>query len=391
MRPRGTPPISAARLSLAFPQELDIAAAAFGAAASPVLLESIMCPLLSFLKNCLRTSRCVHPFQHPCLWLSELFIEQDDDMFEASKALLSVHSHLRRFWLEDAFPSCLSDDQTQGTLTHRNGCNPHCVFLFLLQSVAFDPTVLLDFLISSETCFLEYLVRYLKLLVEDWPRFACVSEGFEPMASGVHSFSLKGPSNQEKNGCQLHAHAERTLCDPQYCTVPFLTSSQSYSVVLQFDNRVVKPNRSGCLRGSDNMSSLGSVPRLVDYESSEDSDGEEECLADRPQTLLNNQACSDTAILEHDASPPDDDLTVLPPSWHQGSPNEPTLAEGTLWKSVKCLQELHKSISRLHRRNLFPYNPAALLKLLTRIDIISGAGRSAPSPPSLECLVSLAP
>ncbi|XP_056318575.1 protein Lines homolog 1-like [Danio aesculapii] len=48
------------------------------------------------------------------------------------------------------------------------GFNPHCLFILLLRSLSFDHSVLLDFLISSETCFLEYFVRYLKLLRQDW-------------------------------------------------------------------------------------------------------------------------------------------------------------------------------------------------------------------------------
>nr|XP_056722071.1 protein Lines homolog 1 [Euleptes europaea] len=330
-----------------------------------VLLESVMCPLLSFLKDHLRSSPCVRPFVHPCTWLSKLFIEQDDDMFEAAKALLSIHLQLKRFGLEDAFPPCLSADQTQDASAHRNGSNPHCVFFFLLQSIAFDSTVLLDFLISSETCFLEYLVRYLKLLIEDWRHFANASEGLKPMTSGDPSFSLKDPSCQEKDGCQSR----------------------------QFDDRAVKPDKSSCLRGSDNTSSPGGVQRLVVYESSEDSEIEEECLADRTQTPSNIQACSDvsasTGVLaetsEPVASPPDHgDLTALPPSQRQVSPGDPILAEGTLRKMVVCLRALRESISRLHRRNLFPYNPAALLKLLTRVDAIGGACSSSPSPQSLE-------
>ncbi|XP_015263206.1 PREDICTED: protein Lines homolog 1 [Gekko japonicus] len=350
-----------------------------------VLLESVMCPLLSFLKNDLRSSPCAHPFKHPCTWLSKLFIEQDDDMFEAAKALLSVHLQFKRFCHEAAVPSCLSDDQTWDTSAHRHGCNPHCIFLYLLQSIAFDASVLLDFLISSETCFLEYLVRYLKLLIEDWRHFANISKGLEPTASGDPSFSSKDLFCQEKNSGQSWANAEKSaLCDPESC-LPLLTSSKNCTVVQQFDNRAVKPDRPSSLRGSDNTSSLGGVQRLVDYESSEDSEIEEACLADRVQAPSSNPACLDVAIstdgqaeiLECDASPLDhEDLTVAPPSWPRVSPDDPISAEGLLWKSVKCLQELRKSISRLHRRNLFPYNPAALLKLLTRVDIISRADKS---------------
>ncbi|XP_066492624.1 protein Lines homolog 1 isoform X2 [Tiliqua scincoides] len=54
-------------------------------------LESVMHPLLTFLKTSLSSSPCVHPFEHPCMWLSVLFIEQDDDMLEAAKALLTVY------------------------------------------------------------------------------------------------------------------------------------------------------------------------------------------------------------------------------------------------------------------------------------------------------------
>jgi len=35
--------------------------------------------------------------------------------------------------------------------------------------------------------------------------------------------------------------------------------------------------------------------------------------------------------------------------------------------TVTCLSELRALLARLHRRNLFPYNPTSLLKLLTSI------------------------
>ncbi|XP_060116276.1 protein Lines homolog 1 [Heteronotia binoei] len=346
-----------------------------------VLLESVLCPLLSFLKRHLSCS--AHSFEHPCMWLSKLFIDQDDDLFEAAKALLSVHLQCKRFWPEAASPSRLPSDQIWNASTHRNGCNPHCIFFFLLQSIVFDATVLLDFLISSETCFLEYLVRYLKLLIEDWHHFANVSEGLKPATSRGPCFSSKDLFCQEENSCQPQVNAESALRNPE-SRLPFLTSSESCAVVQQFDHRAVKPNRPSSLRGSDNTSSLQGVQRLVDYESSEDSEIEEACWADGAQTPLSNQACSDVTtstdglaeISECDTTPEHKDFTVSPCSQPQVSPDDPILAEGLLWKSVKCLQELQRSVSRLHRRNLFPYNPAALLKLLSRFDTISRACKS---------------
>ncbi|XP_019714488.1 protein Lines homolog 1, partial [Hippocampus comes] len=52
------------------------------------------------------------------------------------------------------------------------GCNPHCHFLLLLRAVRWDHRILLDFLMSAETCFLEYLLRYLRYLSTDRRGFA---------------------------------------------------------------------------------------------------------------------------------------------------------------------------------------------------------------------------
>uniref|UniRef100_A0A3Q3XCR5 Uncharacterized protein n=1 Tax=Mola mola TaxID=94237 RepID=A0A3Q3XCR5_MOLML len=99
---------------------------------------------------------------HLCCWVNLLFGEQDDDMMEASKALLSIFLHHRYNKYTDPRAACAS------------GCNPHCHFLFLLQSISFDHSILLDFLISTETCFLEYFVRYLKFLRTECQGFSAV-------------------------------------------------------------------------------------------------------------------------------------------------------------------------------------------------------------------------
>ena len=61
-----------------------------------------------------------------------------------------------------------------------SGCDqrldPHHVFCALLYSIAWDHSILLDFLTSPETGFLVYLLRYLKYLATDWPSFVQVCE-----------------------------------------------------------------------------------------------------------------------------------------------------------------------------------------------------------------------
>jgi hypothetical protein len=44
--------------------------------------------------------------------------------------------------------------------------NPTRGFLRLLSIVSRDSSVLLDFLVSNETCFLLYLLRYLKFILK---------------------------------------------------------------------------------------------------------------------------------------------------------------------------------------------------------------------------------
>ncbi|XP_061731606.1 protein Lines homolog 1 isoform X2 [Nerophis ophidion] len=124
---------------------------------------------------------------HTCRLMTRVFGEQDDDMMEAAKALLAIFLQLREdpsldFGVGDAACTC--------------GCNPHCHFLSLLQSVAFDHRVLLDFLISMETCFLEYLVRYLKYLRTDWQGFtaACQRVGVSPESDSGQVSTSSGRS-----------------------------------------------------------------------------------------------------------------------------------------------------------------------------------------------------
>jgi hypothetical protein len=59
--------------------------------------------------------------------------------------------------------------------------NPTRGFLRLLSIVSRDSSVLLDFLVSNETCFLLYLLRYLKFILKvgtvrtSWRKQCCGS------------------------------------------------------------------------------------------------------------------------------------------------------------------------------------------------------------------------
>ncbi|NXG60926.1 LINES protein, partial [Hemiprocne comata] len=350
--------------------------------------QSSMSHLLVFWRSHLKSFPQSHPVAHHCEWLSLIFIEQDDDMWEAAKALLLIYLNINRLWHDVADNLGHKEKETWNFLTHAGGYNPHCIFLFFLEKIAFDSTVLLDFLISSETCFLEYLVRYLKLLRKDWHQFVNVCDHFDTKHGTFQSIPSVKPTHQEKQSC-MTGESLQNACEQKPQTWESLASSQNCLVFTreQGDNEVAESNQSNSLVCTDNTSLPGSLQSLVNYDSSEDSEFEtdgEECLVNTKQVPLNNEGearmretgCSYTDVkrntvksellsLKQKGSNTSSCLTCV------ASSDNITPLRIMLYKSTKCLEELQKAISRLQRRNLFPYNPSALLKLLSHVEKIS--------------------
>lgn len=86
-----------------------------------------------------------------------LLQEQDDFLIEGLLCLLDTHIALH-VPAREPIDSLLDINPTRG-------------FIRLLSIVSRDSSVLLDFLVSNETCFLLYLLRYLKFIVKDWTGF----------------------------------------------------------------------------------------------------------------------------------------------------------------------------------------------------------------------------
>ncbi|KAM6059235.1 protein Lines homolog 1 isoform 1-T2 [Theristicus caerulescens] len=351
--------------------------------------QSSMSQLLIFWRSHMKPSPQSHPVVHHCEWLSLIFIEQDDDMWEAAKALLLIYLKFDRLRHDAADNFSQKEEETWNFLTHASGYNPHCIFLFFLEKIAFDSTVLLDFLISSETCFLEYLVRYLKLLGKDWHQFVDVCNHFDTKHSTFQSVSSVKPPHHANQSCMTDESLQNACCEPEPQTLVSFASSPNYSVFTteQGDTEVAESNQSNSLICTDSTSLLGSLQSLVDYDSSEDSELESdgrECLVNTKQVPLNNE--DETRVRESGCSYTDDKRNTLKSEVltlkQKGSNTSSCLTfmassdnivplRIMLFKSTKCLEELQKAISRLQRRNLFPYNPSALLKLLSHIEKIS--------------------
>ncbi|NXY85412.1 LINES protein, partial [Alcedo cyanopectus] len=348
--------------------------------------QSFMSQLLIFWRSHLKSSPQSPPVVHHCEWLSLIFIEQDDDMWEAAKALLLIYLKFDR--LQHDAGDSQKKEESWNFLTHASGYNPHCIFLFFLEKIAFDSTVLLDFLISSETCFLEYLVRYLKLLREDWHQFVDVCDHFDTKHCAFQSLSAVKPPHGEEQSCVTAESLQNACCEAELQTPRSLAASHDYLVFPAEAGGGAEGNQPSTLTGRDSTALLASPPSLVSYDSSEDSelesDGKEHlvrgkqvplntegerglreiCCLDNKQSTLK----SEVLPLKHKGSNTSSCLTCVAVSGNI------TGSRIMLYKSTKCLEELKEAISRLQRRNLFPYNPSALLKLLRHIEKISQDG-----------------
>ncbi|XKL63491.1 hypothetical protein PGB90_005855 [Kerria lacca] len=98
-----------------------------------------------------------HPETSPAKWIVQLFTDQDDYLVESMICCLDVARVLcyRNNYLPDL----------------RKDLNPSETFLQFLHTVSFDWDVLLDFLVSNETCFLLYILNFLKYVRDHWDEF----------------------------------------------------------------------------------------------------------------------------------------------------------------------------------------------------------------------------
>ncbi|XP_031733375.1 protein Lines homolog 1 isoform X2 [Anarrhichthys ocellatus] len=308
--------------------------------------------LWGFLRRC---SVQLTEVTHRCCWVSLLFGDQDDDMMEAAKALFSIFLHHRRY-------SGL-DELAVLEAACASGCNAHCHFLLLLQSISFDHSILLDFLISTETCFLEYFVRYLKYLSADWRGFTA--------ACGTISLpdchlSLQQSPTASAGGDMLKVKGESDQVEFSSCVQP---------------TGVIPPV--GTTR-------LAAGFHLVEYDSSDQSDPENmEVSQEEPgPSACEKGRFSALDVKQELSGPPlpirhrQYESSVYKPNSRQEGPSLPVLQSeqtsscltvsgqltcGTLARAVLCLSELREVVTRLQTKKLFPYNPSSLLKLLAQV------------------------
>lgn len=341
--------------------------------------QRFMSELLTFLKPHLQPSLQSHNL---CEWLSRVFIEQDDDMLEAAKALLGIYLKLTREC--EATESLSQETEMWSHHTHENGYNPHCIFLFLLKNIGFDSTVLLDFLISSETCFLEYFVRYLKLLQKDWDNFFTICKYFDVTESkdNIHICCCISSLVQDRNSNSTEASPLAVLGSHTNAHSWVSWTSAAASEPL---NHGVTLEKAHTKLQANCLSTPGASPSLVDYDSSDDSEEGSTSLylVNSRLTSSHQEATKKTQDTfgvsgdKKELSPESQSRPLVTEEsntrfsvYCDGAPNNTASEVGISYRTVKCFEELQGAIYRLQKKSLFPYNPTALLKLLKHIETI---------------------
>ncbi|KAF0881319.1 protein Lines homolog 1 [Crocuta crocuta] len=341
-------------------------------------LQNFMADLLTFLKPHLQPS--LHP-HNPCEWISRVFIEQDDDMLEAARASLGIY--LKLIGECKATESLTQEKEMWSHHTHEYGYNPHCIFLFLLKNIGFDPSVLLDFLISSETCFLEYFVRYLKLLQKDWTNFFTICKYFDVSESkeNINIYVCSPSLVQDRSSRQAELSPLAALGSHRNARASTSWASDASSKPL---NQLMMSKETMAMLQADSPPPPQASGSLVDYESSEDSEVEDtdQHSANSKEVSLHQEAMKkfqDTVgtsgnktelSLEPESKPLVPKQSNTPSSIDCDTAPNNVCEVGMCYRTLKCFEELQGAIDRLQKKNLFPYNPTALLKLLKGTEAI---------------------
>lgn len=116
-------------------------------------IRDVLRKLEAFIKNTLE----FHPESHFSKILIHLFDDQDDFLIEAMVCTLDVTSGIS--FRNNEFPELVAM------------LNPVYTFLEFLRMISNSSDLLLDLLVSSETCFLLYLLRFLKYIRLNWSSF----------------------------------------------------------------------------------------------------------------------------------------------------------------------------------------------------------------------------
>lgn len=121
------------------------------------IVERSIRDVLKKLDVFIRNNLEFHPETAFTKMLIHLFSEQDDYLIESMVCTLDITVGI--VYRNSVYPDLIPM------------LNPISSFIEFLKVVSHDSDVLLDYLVSNETCFLLYLLRFLKFVRRNWPKF----------------------------------------------------------------------------------------------------------------------------------------------------------------------------------------------------------------------------
>lgn len=171
-----------------------------------------------------------------------------------------------------------------------NDINPHVVFLNFLQNTTWDHSLILDYIISSETIFLQYFLQYLKYIVANWVQ----------LISTCQSFTLLEMCriNDENN---THLCSNEVTSDSESCTSEDCKKYTSSSVLegTLLDQSSASSNNSYSLSGSINKQESNGEDNLAEPDQMTDSVSISRGSSSIQETLkINSDSAESIAVLK---------------------------------------------------------------------------------------------
>ncbi|CAG8552966.1 17444_t:CDS:2 [Cetraspora pellucida] len=154
------------------------------------------------LTNALEVSKGDSDYSVDCMF--NLYVNNDNDLINFMSSALQLSVQLKK--LAKLAEEINLNNETgikwflETILSHFEPflqyCTPHTIFLKFLQSIGFEHSTILDFLISNETRFLEFFVTYCRYLVQDFEKFQMECYKFDKEITKINYKNTIDPNTE---------------------------------------------------------------------------------------------------------------------------------------------------------------------------------------------------
>jgi len=129
-----------------------------------MIIEKLIREVFKHIDDFVKSLQPFHPETPMGEWMVKLFADQDDALIEAMLCVLDTFT---------GFQGRIDNNHE----FHRT-LNPVRTFVTFLRTISNDKDILMDWLMGNETCFLLYLLRFLKFSFRNWSIFvsSCANE-----------------------------------------------------------------------------------------------------------------------------------------------------------------------------------------------------------------------